>query len=219
MSDSGAESRLAELERLVATLQAETRAARDRAEIENLFAQYMYLHNAFEDERIIDLWAAPGTPGIRAQYSNNGVYNTWETITYYHRGRPRPQGKLIFHYLTTPMIEVAEDGATAKGLWIASGVESGLTDLELPLLKDLTKLEHLALSNNPKITDRGMATIQKFERLQALYLANTAVGDKGLAMLRGLDAMRTLNLVNTRVTADAADKFVDDMPNLRSIRR
>jgi hypothetical protein len=131
MSDAGIDSRIAQLEELVAKLQAETRAARDRAEIENLFAQYMYLHNAFEDERIIELWAAPDTPGIRAQYSNNGVYNTWETITYYHRDRPRPQGKLIFHYLTTPMIEVAGDGETAKGLWIAAGVESGLTDPEV----------------------------------------------------------------------------------------
>jgi len=98
-------------------------------------------------------------------------------------------------------------------------VESGLTDLELPLLKDLTKLEHLALSNNPKITDRGMATIQKFERLQALYLANTALTDKGLAELKGLDGLRTLNVVNTKVTAEAAEQFVDEMPNLRGIRR
>ena len=45
----------------------------------------------------------------------------------YHRSRPSPAGKLLFHFVTTPMIEVAGDGQTAKGLWIVNGLESGLT--------------------------------------------------------------------------------------------
>src|SRR5271157_2044106 len=124
-------TRLARLEALVAQLDARTQANKDRAEVENLFSHYMYLHNAFRDTEIIDLWARQGTPGIRAQYSNNGVYTTWESVTLYHRNRPAPKGKLILHYTTTPMVEVAGDGKTAKGLWIVSGVESGLTDPEL----------------------------------------------------------------------------------------
>ena len=128
---SGGDIRIARLEKLVAKLQAECRVNKDRAEIENLFSHYMYLHNAFQDAQIIDLWVKKGTPGIRAQYSNNGVYSTWDSVTYYHRDRPSPKGKLILHYTTTPMIEVAGDGKTAKGLWIASGVESGLTDAEV----------------------------------------------------------------------------------------
>lgn len=97
--------------------------------------------------------------------------------------------------------------------------EAGLTDAELAGLQDLKRLEHLTLSNNPKITDRGMQTVRGFERLQVLYLSNTGLTDKGLAMLRVLDGLRTLNVVNTGVTAEAADKFVDEMPNLRAIRR
>jgi Leucine-rich repeat (LRR) protein len=97
--------------------------------------------------------------------------------------------------------------------------EAGLTDAELGGLQNLKRLEHLTLSNNPKITDRGMQTVRGFERLQVLYLSNTALTDKGLAMLRVLDGLRTLNVVNTGVTAEAADKFVDEMPNLRAIRR
>src|SRR5689334_5587888 len=62
--------------------------ANDRGAVENLFSTYMYLHNAFRDEEIIPLWVTPGTPGIRAQYSNVGVYTTWESVTEYHRGRP-----------------------------------------------------------------------------------------------------------------------------------
>ena len=98
-------------------------------------------------------------------------------------------------------------------------VEAGLTDGELAGLKKLTLLEHLSLSNNAKITDKGMQTVKGFERLQALYLANTALTDKGLAELNVLDGLRTLNIANTKVTADAAEKFVDEMPNLRNVRR
>jgi hypothetical protein len=98
-------------------------------------------------------------------------------------------------------------------------VDAGLTDKELAGLRNLKLLEHLSLSENPKITDAGMQTVKQLERLRELYLSNTAITDKGLAELAGLDGLRTLNLANTKVTADACDKFVDMMPNLRGIRR
>lgn len=111
-------------------LEAETRAANDRWAVANLFARYMYLHNAFEDEQIIPLWAKEGTPGMSAEYSNLGRYTTYDSIMEYHRNRPNPVGKLIFHELSTPIIEVAGDGQTAKGMWIMTGLESGLTKAE-----------------------------------------------------------------------------------------
>lgn len=108
------------------------RRAADRGAVENVFSRYMHYHNAYEDQRIIDeLWAAPGTPGIRARYNNVGVYTTYASVTAYHRGRPRPVGKLLLHYTSTPVIEVGADGRTAKGLWIMAGLESGLTDPEI----------------------------------------------------------------------------------------
>jgi hypothetical protein len=126
-----------ELADAIARLEARIVAAERRAEraeargaVENVFSNYMYYHNAFQDQRIIDLWVSKGTPGIRAQYTNKGVYTTWESVTAYHRGRPAPVGKLIMHYTTTPSIEVAADGQTAQGVWIVAGVESGLTDPE-----------------------------------------------------------------------------------------
>ena len=120
------EARLAGLEARLDVADRVAGTARDRGDIENLFAHYMYLHNAFQDERIKPLWAKRGTPGVSAQYSNVGVYTDYDKIMAYHSGRPSPVGKLVLHYLTTPMIEVASDGATAKGVWIAAGVESGL---------------------------------------------------------------------------------------------
>jgi hypothetical protein len=52
-------------------------------------------------------------------------------VTEYHRGRPKPVGKLLFHYTSTPVIEVGADGETAKGVWIMAGLESGLMDPEV----------------------------------------------------------------------------------------
>jgi len=98
-------------------------------------------------------------------------------------------------------------------------VEAGLNDAGLASLKNLSLLHYLSLSGNPKITDKGMQTVKGFERLQVLYLSNTSIGDMGLAELKVLDGLRTLNVGNTKVTAEAADKFADDMPNLRTVRR
>lgn len=138
MSDTTTEVSVAELAAELAALRQEVVAARalaqraeDRGQVENLFNRYMYLHNAFQDEEIIPLWVKEGTPGIRARYTNAGQYTTWESVTRYHRGRPSPEGKLILHATTTPVIEIAGDGETAKGVWLMAGTESGLTDPEV----------------------------------------------------------------------------------------
>jgi hypothetical protein len=96
---------------------------------------------------------------------------------------------------------------------------SGLTDTELVSLKKLTFLEALDISDNPQVTDRGMASVKTLERLQVLYLAKTSITDKGLFELKVLDGLRSLYVGGTKVTADAAEKFADEMPNLRAVRR
>lgn len=126
--DTAAE--IASLKAQLAELRQMAQSGADRNAVQNLFTRYMTLHNAFHDPEIIPLWAKKGTPGLRAQYSNNGVYTNWDSITAYHAQRPHPKGKLIFHYLASPLIEVAGDGQTAKGLFIMGGVESGITSIE-----------------------------------------------------------------------------------------
>lgn len=125
-----AQSDLATLTARLAALEAQSLANHDRQEVTNLFSRYMFLHNAFEDQQIILLWAKEGTPGMSAEYSNLGRYTTYDSIMEYHRNRPNPIGKLIFHYLADPVVEVAGDGETAKGMWIMTGLESGLTKPE-----------------------------------------------------------------------------------------
>jgi hypothetical protein len=121
--------RIAALEERLGAAELAATRAQDRGDVENVFSRYMHYHNAFEDERIIDeLWVAKGTEGVRAQYNDTGIYTDWDAVMAYHRGRPHPVGKLILHYTTTPVIEVSADGATAKGLWLMAGIESGITD-------------------------------------------------------------------------------------------
>lgn len=96
---------------------------------------------------------------------------------------------------------------------------SGLSDTELAAFKTLTFLEALDISDNPQITDAGMATVKTLERLQSLYLAKTGLTDRGLMVLKPLDGLRSLNVVGTKVTGGAAEKFADEMPNLRQVRR
>ncbi|MFM6830049.1 MAG: nuclear transport factor 2 family protein [Novosphingobium sp.] len=127
--ETGTAAEIVALKTQVAELKVLAQSSHDRGDVQNLFSRYMYLHNAFRDPEIIPLWARKGTPGIRAQYSNNGVYTSWENIMAYHAQRPNPKGKLVFHYLASPLIEVAADGKTAKGLFVMAGVESGLTDV------------------------------------------------------------------------------------------
>ncbi len=122
-------NRLAALEKRLASLTGEVERAAAHGEVANVFARYQYLHCAFRDEEIITaLWVRAGTPGISAQYTNTGVYTSWDSVMAYHRKRPSPAGKLLVHYLASPLIEVARDGKTAKGTWIMAGVESGLSD-------------------------------------------------------------------------------------------
>ncbi len=97
--------------------------------------------------------------------------------------------------------------------------EAGLSDAELVYLKKLTLLESFDATDNPQLTDKSMATLKTLDRLQSLYLAKTGITDKGLMELKVLDGLRTLYVGSTKVTADAAEKFTDEMPNLRVIRR
>jgi SnoaL-like domain len=121
------EGRIAKLEAQLAAASHKADLAVDRGEVENVFSNYMFLHNSFQDEQIKSLWAKRGTPGMSAQYSNLGVYTRYDSIMAYHSGRPNPVGKLILHYATNPSIQVAQDRQTAKGAWIVAGVESGLS--------------------------------------------------------------------------------------------
>lgn len=110
------EQKLAEIERL-------TQLAEDRAQIANLFATYQYLHSVIHDETTPDRLFAQHQPDVRHDWGG-GVLEGLEELKRYYVGRPRYRGKLICHSLGNPVIEVAKDGKTAKGFWVAIGHET-----------------------------------------------------------------------------------------------
>ena len=63
------------------------------------------------------------------------------------------------------------------------------------------------------------SAVKTLERLEGLHLNRTGITDKGLTELKGLEGLRALSVGGTKVTALAADKFPDEMPNLRVVRR
>jgi hypothetical protein len=58
-----------------------------------------------------------------------GIYDGPEGILRWKRsegyGKPRAKGMLPLHCMVTPIIEIASDGQTAKGLWLMQGTETG----------------------------------------------------------------------------------------------
>jgi hypothetical protein len=97
--------------------------------------------------------------------------------------------------------------------------ESTVTDAGLAVLPKLSRLEALDLSDAGKISDKGMTQIQMLVRLEKLFLNKTGITDKGLLELQPLEGLRSLSVGGTRVTATAAEKFAEEMPNLRVVRR
>ncbi|MFC1908395.1 nuclear transport factor 2 family protein [Chloroflexota bacterium] len=117
----------------------------DIHEIQNLMSRYEYYHSAGMLEETVQLFAQK-TPGVTAEAGIRGVYEGIEGIRrlYFEvLKKKNPTGNLVEHDLTTPVIEVAGDGKTAKGLWLSPGLLTARDDEtdELNAFWDWTKYE------------------------------------------------------------------------------
>lgn len=125
------------LEKSLEALKMENRRLQARQQIENLMGRYAHLHAAGRDREILEtLWSRQGTATLEDRFS--GVYQLHGRISsisdYYSKvyGMPRdPEvrvtqepGRMIVDALTSPVIEIAGDGLTARGAWICTGHES-----------------------------------------------------------------------------------------------
>lgn len=107
----------------------------DIHEIQNLMARYEYLHTAGMHKECAELFALK-SPDVRTEIGDWGV---WEGAEGIKRLYPEVHefldgdrvGKMEMFALTTPIIEVAGDGKTAKALWIAPGLDTGHRDGKL----------------------------------------------------------------------------------------
>ncbi len=97
----------------------------------NLMGRYSYYHTAFRNKDYMTLWAQREDSYFKFPY---GQYIGYEAIAHCylveHGDRDDPgmseklQGIMTMHQLDTEVLEVAQDGKTAKGVWISPGHET-----------------------------------------------------------------------------------------------
>lgn len=97
-------------------------------EIRNLMGRRAFLHSTSLNGREFDECWAVEHEDLVFEAEDWGVWEGRELIrSAYVEGNPFPSdtvGLMIEHALTTEVIEVAEDGKTAKGVWISPGHET-----------------------------------------------------------------------------------------------
>ena len=125
MAEKNPEDRLALLEMEVERLKAVH-------EIQNLVGRYMVIHTPATTSKSWELFALK-QPDVSVEIAMWGVFVGAENIKkLYEEGHGEPVvGTMFEHQLTTPIIEVAEDGQTAKGLWFSPGHETPMIDGKL----------------------------------------------------------------------------------------
>lgn len=142
------EERLERLEKMI-------QRANDILDIQNVMSKHEYYHAVgMHKEELNNIWARK-TPGIRFGRPGEKQDEGWDEIwKHYGEGvelqakkgleeirKIYPQieddpknyhiGTTVMHTLTTPVIEVAEDGKTGKGVWISPGHITGVKDGKL----------------------------------------------------------------------------------------
>jgi hypothetical protein len=99
----------------------------DIDEIQKLMGRYVYLHEVGRDPEFTDMLFAQETPGVSWEVAHMGIFKGRDGIKRTldaHGIMSKGPGKLFIHTLTTPVIEIAGDGRTAKGVWISPGAET-----------------------------------------------------------------------------------------------
>ena len=110
-------------------LEKKVQRLEDAYETQNLMGKYSYYCTLSMWDKVAGLFAQK-TPGVTAEIADGGVWEGLEGIKrlwpgiHAHNLEGRP-GNLVQHDLTTPVVEVAGDGKTAKGLWNSPGVLTG----------------------------------------------------------------------------------------------
>ena len=116
-----------QLKKEVAKLKLEVERAHAVTACANLMNKYQYYHMRGMRTEETHLFALK-SPGACVEMLW-GIYDEpvgvlrWKRMEGY--GQPRRKGAFPMHGMTTPIIEVAADGETARGLWLMIGAESG----------------------------------------------------------------------------------------------
>ncbi|MGD9117690.1 MAG: nuclear transport factor 2 family protein [Dehalococcoidia bacterium] len=126
MPQESLEEKIASLEKSVERVQA----ARDVENIMNSYEYKLFAGGLFEE--VVGLFAQK-TPGVTVEIGNWGVYEGIEGVKKIYLGMHKNDmwdeklncmrpGIMFINANNNPIIEVAGDGKTAKGLWISQGI-------------------------------------------------------------------------------------------------
>ena len=109
----------------IAALQHELFRLKSVNEIQNLMGTYTVNHVPKNMADHVELFALE-MPDVSVEVGDRGVYRGPEAVKalFGQTFTMDLKGNLLIHYLATPMIEVAGDGKTAKGVWRSPGIEA-----------------------------------------------------------------------------------------------
>ena len=99
--------------------------------------------------------------------------------------------------VNTAALEQLKGLSELTGLYCGSGT---ITDDDMAILKDMTRLTRLTIDPAGGVTDAGLAHLKRMVSLTELRLPRTQVTDAGLAHLKGLAKLSILEIDGTRVT-------------------
>jgi len=109
-------------------LERDVTRCKDYIAISNMHNRYNHLCLGHYWDIIVDEMFAKKTPGVKAEIVESGVFYGLEGVRKVFcevLGKLyNYQGNLALHELTTPVIEVAKDGKTAKGMWYTWGANT-----------------------------------------------------------------------------------------------
>lgn len=106
-------------------LYAKVKHLEELEEIKKLQRKYQYWLFKQDYEKIVERCFAQKTPGVRMEASDSGVYKGNDGIKRFFLEtmgalRKRPGG-FTMHLAVAPVIEIAKDGKTARGVWFSPG--------------------------------------------------------------------------------------------------
>jgi hypothetical protein len=112
------------------SVEARIQRMEDIHELQQLMGRYEYLHTANMHDEVVDLFAT--TVPVKIEIPTWGVWEgmdaAWRCFHGFHNWLMKEalgaEGAMMQHTLTTPVIEIAGDGNTAKGVWMSPGHEA-----------------------------------------------------------------------------------------------
>jgi hypothetical protein len=103
----------------------------DYAEINNLMSLHSWYHAGLRNDiECEEIWVSPdGEFGATATWAQtSGYWKGMKKIKEKYGAKdskgnmPDPKGGFVWHTITTPVVEIAEDRKTAKGIWYTPGI-------------------------------------------------------------------------------------------------